>query len=97
MIQLDQTSAHMSGKPVQHPHESSPMHESLSYGFGTNWQMTKTCTRGGKDLGLVGLEEIMRSDLLQARFWTVSELPTRTKPLARRTLRVQKSDTPVES
>src|SRR5580700_6078546 len=30
-------------------HESSPMCESLSHGFGTNWQMTKTCTRGGKD------------------------------------------------
>jgi hypothetical protein len=25
-------------------HESSPMRESLSHGFGTNWQMTKTCT-----------------------------------------------------
>ena len=33
---------------VQHSYESSPIRESLSHGFGTNWQMTKTCTRGGK-------------------------------------------------
>src|ERR1700675_3316677 len=25
------------------------MRECLSHGFGTNWQMTKTCARGGKD------------------------------------------------
>src|SRR5439155_11607503 len=30
----------------------------------------------------------LRLDLFEARFWIVSELPTRTKPLVRRTLRV---------
>src|SRR5713226_2031210 len=30
-----------------------------------------------------------RSDLLEPRFWITSGLPTRTKPLARRTLRVR--------
>jgi hypothetical protein len=41
---VDQRSAHMSGKPVQHPHESSLMRESLSHRFWTNWQISKTQT-----------------------------------------------------